>query len=439
MKTIVLLCIAFLLATPSFSQELPIPKSPFIAAAETNIAGGDVGAVGAFWTAVEKRGTPLVEPLADDKNHSLVTFVWRGDSATKNVFVQSAIYTWVLPRRQLTNIKNSDIWYLTAKIPNDGRFTYQFSVNDPRIAFPDPYDWFAIKVDYLKDPLNAKTFVYPKDADDPNDSTTVVSLCEMPSAALTPYKAVNESVAKGSLAKFDLKSGILGNERRVWLYQPNGYSPAKKYPLVVFFDGVDYLNNIPAPTILDNLIAQGRIPPVVAVFVATPFGAGIREKEYYANPQFSDFVLKELLPFAESKLSIVKKPSETTLVGLSASGFAAAYLAFLHPERFGKVVMQSPALWWGFDYYGADGEWLNDEFAEAPRKKIRFYVEIGTYEGLPSTRKGRPNAFHATKDFCRILKLKGYPFIYSEFNGAHEYVNWGESLPGALIAMMRKE
>lgn len=438
MRIILSLGFALLFISSVISQELPIPKSPFMMKVEKEIAEGKSDAVESFWTFLKSKETPLIEPLDDDKENSLVTFIWRGDAETKNVFLQSNYYTWILPRRQLVNIKNTDIWYKTAKVENDARFTYQFSVNDPRLSFPDPYDWFKIKVNYLNDPLNKNTFVYPKDADDPNDAKTEVSLFEMPDSPKSSFKIADEKVKKGKLEKLNFKSETLANERRIWFYTPNGYSPDKKYPLVVFLDGVDYLNNIPTLTILDNLIAQGKIPPVVAIFVATPFGAGIREKEYYGNPQFVDFMMKELLPFVGSKLSITKKPSETTLVGLSAGGVAAGFVALKNPERFGNVVMQSPALWWGYDYYGEDGEWLIAQYLDAEKKKIRFYIEIGKFEALPSTRKGRPNAFHSVRHFHDILKLKGYKYFYNEFSGAHEYVNWGESLPGALIKIIGK-
>jgi len=439
MKIFLSLCFTLLLFASAFPQELPIPKSPFILKIEKAAAEGKSDPVESFWSFIKSKETPIIEPLNDDKENSLVTFIWRGDAETKNVFLQSNIYTWVLPRRQLTNIKNTDIWYITAKVQNDARFTYQFSLNDPRLPFPDPYDWFRIKVDYLNDPFNKKTFVYPKDEDDTNDFRSEVSLCEMPAARKSPYKIADEKVKKGKLEKLSYKSKLLANERRIWFYTPNGYAPNKKYPLVIFLDGVDYLNNIPSPTILDNLIAQGEIPPVAAVFVATPSGAGIREKEYYGNTQFVDFMTKELLPFVNSKISVTKKAPETTIVGLSASGVAAGFLALKNPERFANVIMQSPALWWGFDYYGEDGEWLTEQYINTDQKNIRFYIEIGKYEGLPSTRKGRPNAFHSVRHFSNILKLKRYEYYYSEFSGAHEYVNWGESLPDALIKIIGKK
>ena len=62
-----------------------------------------------------------------------------------------------------------------------------------------------------------------------------------------------------------IASRRLGNDRRIYVYTPPGHDKGgAPYPLVVLFDGLDYLSTTPTPTILDNLIAQKRVPPTVA-------------------------------------------------------------------------------------------------------------------------------------------------------------------------------
>jgi enterochelin esterase-like enzyme len=438
MKVIFNLCLTFLFISTVIAQDLPIPKSLLMTKLEKDVAAGKNNAVDDFWKFTKSKGTPLIESIADDKKNSLVTFIWRGDSETKNVLVQSPFYPWMMVRRQMTQVKDTDIWYKTAKVPNDARFTYQFSVNDPRLPFADPYAWNQFKVFLLNDPLNARNFVLPKDEDVPGDQASEISLVEMPDALKSSSTIERETIKKGKLEKTNYKSEILANERRLWFYTPPDYSSKKKYPLVIFLDGFDYLNAIPSKTILDNLISDGKILPVVAVFVATPIGAGIREKEYYANPLLIDFMGKELLPLIQSKYGISNKPADTTVVGLSASGFAAGFLALNQPEKFGNVIMQSPALWWGFDYYGEDGEWLTQKYVKADKLKVRFYLEIGRFEVYPSTRKGRPNSLHSVRHFQDVIKLKGNEVFYNEFNGAHEYINWRETLSDALVKILGK-
>ena len=438
MKIILGFFLMILLASAVFAQDLPIPKSPLISRLETDIADGKKNSAPDFWKFVEANGTPLIEPLPGDKKNSLVTFIWRGDSETQNVLNQSLFYPLMMVRRQLKRIGETDVWYRTDKVPNDARFTYQFSVNDPRLPIPDPYDWLKFKVPLFTDPLNNRKFFYPKDPDDPDDYDSDASLVEMPEAIKSPYLTPQQNVRKGEVELTRYKSAILANERRIWYYTPPDYSPKKKYPLVIFLDGFYYQYFIPATTILDNLIAAGKIPPVVAVFVATPIGAGIREKEYYANDSFAEFMVKELLPQIRSKYSLNPKPEETTLVGLSASAFAAGFLALKHPEKFGNVVMQSPPLWWGKEPSGEDGEWLTQQYINAGKLKVRFYFEIGEFEVFPSVRRGRPNFVHSVRHFRDILKLKGIRHLYNEFNGAHDFVCWRETLPAALTNILDK-
>ena len=438
MKKNHVILLVFLFSLVTYAQDLPIPKSSLITKLEADVAGGKTSAVDDFWKIAKSNTTPLIESIENDSQNSLVTFIWQGDAETKNVLVQSPFYAWVMAKRQMTRIGNTDVWYKTAKVPNDARFTYRFSVNDPRLPFGDPYDWYQFKVPLFNDPLGKKQFTYIKDDDFPEDETVSLSLLEMPAVFKSSYAVADQNIKKGKLEKLNFKSEKLANERRLWFYTPPGYSAKKKYPLVVFLDGIDYLSHIPAPTILDNLIAAGKIPPIVAVFVATPIEAGIREKEYFANPLFNDFMTQELLPLIHSKYSVSSKPENTTIVGLSASGLAAGFLALKHSKNFGNVIMQSASLWWGKDYYGADGEWLTNEYIKSPKLNVRFYVEVGKMEVFPSTRKGMPNQFHANRHFRDILQLKGYKVFYNEFYGAHEHINWRETLPDALIKILGK-
>lgn len=80
------------------------------------------------------------------------------------------------------------------------------------------------------------------------------------------YVAARPDVPHGTLTATSFRSAILGNERRVWIYTPPSYrSDGAPYPLALFADGWFY--HTVAPTILDNLRAEGRIPGLVAVFI----------------------------------------------------------------------------------------------------------------------------------------------------------------------------
>ena len=436
---IALLMVLELLFSPfTFSQELPVPKSGKIIELENAVAGGNSDAVRNFWAFVEANGTPLIEPIDGDQTNSLVTFVWRGNGETRNVLVQTPYFQWNMGRRRMQQVGDTNVWYKTEKIASDTRFCYRFSVNDPRLPIGNPYEWRQFTVPLLNDPFNSKHFTYVIDDDLPGDYESIESLLDLPLAPKSPFIVFDKDVKHGELTKTQFKSNILPDERRIWYYTPPGYTTKKKYPLVIFLDGWDYLNHIPAQTTLDNLIAAGKIEPVVAVFVATPVTPGVREKEYYANSKFSDLMISEILPLVRSKYSVFTKPDKTTVVGLSASGFAGAFLALHHSDQIGNVVMQSPALWWGTDRYFENGEWLTREYVDSKKLNIRFYVEVGKYENQPATMRGGPIPLYAVRHFSDVLKLKGYKYFYNEFNGAHDYINWRQSLPDALIKVLAK-
>lgn len=400
---------------------------------------GDKTAVERFWEQVRLTGTPLVEPIDNDKQNSAVTFLWRGKAGTSNVLVMSPIFPWMMVRRQMTNLPGTDVWYKTVRAANDLRFTYLLSENDPRLPLADPYDWTKFKVQPSLDPLNPRKFIRPKDEDDPEDEASEMSFVEMPGAYKEPLNKRDESVPAGRLEKHQLASRILGNRRRVWVYTPPGYPTKKAYPAIVLFDGWDYLNLIPTPTILDNLEAAGKIPPVVAVFVANPVEEDVRAKELTCNPKFADFIAQELMPWVRSLYRVSESPKQVTAGGISFGGLAAAYVALKHPDIFGNVLSQSGSFWWGPEGYDEVGEWLTHQFVVEGKLPLRFYLEVGKLEVFPSTRTGIPTNLHANRHLRDILRIKGNEVFYSEFDGAHEYINWRETLAGALEKLLGKQ
>jgi enterochelin esterase-like enzyme len=75
----------------------------------------------------------------------------------------------------------------------------------------------------------------------------------------------------GTVERKAILSKVLGKQRRVWVYRsPPSVEGAKPTALLILFDGFDYLHEIPAPTILDNLVRARQIPGLVAVLVDNP-------------------------------------------------------------------------------------------------------------------------------------------------------------------------
>ena len=385
--------------------------SPRIAALRKAVGAGDPRALQEFWDEVHTRGAPLVEPGPDAPPYSLVTFVWRGTVSTRNVVVVDGVAAavgGVDPRSsEMIHLEGADVWYRTYKVRNDARFVYRLSENDPLQSPDDPNRRSASTAD----PLNPHVFAAGQ---------SYVELSEAPSqeAALRP------SNAPGKLDDLKFRSPSLANERDVWVYTPHDFSPnGGPYPLLVVFDGSAHTTRVPVPTILDNLIQQGRIPPTVAAMV----GSLNRDAELSCSPGFAAFVAAELVPWMRTNYRATTSPAMTVVAGSSLGGLAAAFTGFQHPTVFGKVLSQSGSYWWAPDD-AAQGEWLTRQLAHSSQLPLEFFMEVGQME-IPDQRD--------TNQHLRdVLREKGYVVHYQEFNGNHTDLDWRGSFADGLVALL---
>src|SRR5262249_6163494 len=137
----------------------------------------------------------------------------------------------------------------------DARFTYCFAPDFPD-ELPPPDQMAQLERKLRADPYNH------------NRVGTQQSLCELPLAPSSPFTLVRREVPAGEVHAHKITSARLGNTRNVHVYMPPGFDVTHgPYPLVVLFDGIDYLAAIPSPIILDNLIAQELLPPTIAIFI----------------------------------------------------------------------------------------------------------------------------------------------------------------------------
>src|SRR5579883_1334501 len=213
----------------------------------------------------------------------------------------------------------------------------------------------------------------------------------------------------GEVHLLSIPSRIYGGERKVWVYTPPGFDAkrATPYDLALVFDGEEYLEIIPLPTILDNLLAAGKIAPTVAVMTDNGRGAD-RLGELANRAQFAKWVAEELMPWARKEWNVTRDPKRSIVTGSSAGGLASAYLAFHHPELFGNVLAQSPSFWRGNEASNdAPYEWLTGQVKTAPKAPVAFWIEGGSKESMRTLGGQGPNALDAIRRFVTVLKNKG--------------------------------
>jgi enterochelin esterase family protein len=201
-------------------------------------------------------GTPLVECSPAQAPNCLVTFLWRGDASTKNVLVLSEALPGKPAKHLFRHISGTDLWYRTYTFRDDARFMYMLSINDPLI--PWEVEGSERKKRYAgvrADPLNQRNWCY-------------VSLPRAPSERWVEERA---GIPHGEIRRHKLPSMALSGEREVEVYVTPKFQPGQGItPVLILFDGEESKVLRKVPVILDNLFVEGRLPPLLAVFLIQP-------------------------------------------------------------------------------------------------------------------------------------------------------------------------
>ncbi|MFR9795056.1 enterochelin esterase [Streptomyces sp. MS06] len=380
-----------------------------------------------FWADVRRRGTPLVggDPLGDPDRRA-VTFLWRGSTRTRAV--QVLPNKLADPDRPAGNLMRrlpgTDVWHWTVRLRSDWRGTYDLFVDEG--GGPDPDDpgyWRWLRVNHRPDPFNTRTL--PRRWGGPP-----VACAELPDAPDARDWQRRAGVPRGTVTEHEIGSGHLGDRRRVWLYAPPGPpgpGPATApggLPVLVLLDGEHWQPRLGVANLLDNLIADGRIPPLAAVL---PESLDLRTRwaQLTCRPEFAAFLEHELLPWAATRLPLTRDPARTVLAGQSLGGLTAAYAALHRPHRFGNALVQSGSFWWPD---GPEAEWLTGRLAATGRRPVRLWLSFGEQEwvALPAARRLR-----------ETLAAAGYDdAVYREFNGGHDYLCWRTELADGLVALL---
>jgi len=220
--------------------------------------------------------------------------------------------------------------------------------------------------------------------------------------------------------------------RDAWVYTPAGYAAGRSYPLLVCFDGAEYKDpaGVGVPAILDALIAAKRLPPMIAVFVGQ---TAARNVELSNNATFLAYVTDKLLPAVRARWSATSDPRQTAACGTSAGGLASAFAAFRRPDVFGNVLSQSGAFWLGPTRDSTDYEWLTHQYATAPRRAVRFVLQIGRDETHP-TQSGA-SKLDVNRRLRAALERAGYEVHYREVPNGHDETSLRASLGDGLIEL----
>jgi iron(III)-enterobactin esterase len=266
-------------------------------------------------------------------------------------------------------------------------------------------------------------------------------------------KLFNPGIARKEFGKVDPKNPktlivethTIDYKRKVGVYIPAQYKEGTEAPFMVVHDGPGQANGY--KTILDNLIHQKRIPPIILIAIANGGGDAQgheRGKEYdNMNGDYATYIEDEVLPRVEEncKVKLTKDPDGRAAMGNSSGGSAALIMAWFRNDLYHRVLTTSGTFVnqaWPFDPKYPDGAWGFHEtlIPDGPRKPIRLFISVGDADLLnPNVmRDGMHDWVEANHRMARVLKAKGYEYQYLFCRGARHSVGNAQQqfLPHAI-------
>ena len=163
---------------------------------------------------------------------------------------------------------------------------------------------------------------------------------------------IGQSHAQGRIDCNALQSHILAEAVHYCVMLPHGYDAAttghspQRYPMLYFLHGLgdneQTLFKGGGWDVVEDLRQKRQISDYLVV---APEG----KRSFYINSadgrvRYSDFLIREFIPYIESHYSIRRERSARAISGFSMGGYGALRFAFAHPELFSSVSAQSAAL-----------------------------------------------------------------------------------------------
>ncbi|MFL5357333.1 alpha/beta hydrolase-fold protein [Archangium sp.] len=345
MRPVALLLLLLTVPSPSSADERFTGFDSFVSQYREAPADSRKELVQSFIAWQQARGGfPLIE--ADGS----VVFFFQGSGQEKDVRVigdfkqRTFSVAWDEAGEALSRASESgEVFFKRLEFEQDARLEYRFIVDGAQ----------------KPDPLNPHTL--------DNGVIGMVSALEMPAYKEAPEVAVREDVPKGTLTML----AEAWATPKVTVYLPANYEASKRYPVVYTADGSAWINYLKLPTVLDNLIADGAIEPVIAVMIDP---AADRSSWYQFNPEYLAY-LEKVVAYVDGHYPTRPRAEDRLHLGSSAGGRCSLYVGLERPGLFRKLAMLSPSLAGAPSYY-------EPYFSrrKRPDPKLRIWMSAGSYE-----------------------------------------------------------
>jgi enterochelin esterase-like enzyme len=247
------------------------------------------------------------------------------------------------------------------------------------------------------------------------------------------FRDKRENIAHGTIATVVYDSKTRATRREMLVYTPPGYSPNRKYPVIYLLHGLNsdagqWPYWIHADYIIDNLLADGKIKPVIMVFPncntnKTVSNSKPDEQEERKGgfkgygKSFENDLLNDIIPYIESHYSVYTDREHRALAGLSMGGGQSLNIGLSHINTFAYVGGFSSAP--NTNEFGglSDTRLLPDLPAARERLKV-LWLGCGNKDGL----------IRVSQHVHQHLKVQGVPHVWHVDGNAHDDTEWANNL-----------
>jgi enterochelin esterase-like enzyme len=256
-----------------------------------------------------------------------------------------------------------------------------------------------------------------------------------------------------------------GMKSEYWIYVPAQYKADSPAAVMVFQDGGGYIDrngNNPTLNVIDNLIAQKRIPVMICIFIdpgditdspGTPtydFVKAYSDKWHRTlkdsmrstlydtvSDRYVRFLRDEVLAEAAARYNLRKDGYSRAISGLSSGGICAFNAAWQMPDQFARVISwigSFSSIQWKEDPANPDGgQDYPDKVLREPKRKIRVWLQDGS-EDLDLRYGNWPLA---NLRMANALKAGEYDFHFSFGKGTHNSGHGAAEFPAEMIWLWR--
>ena len=338
-------------------------------------------------------------PIIEDS--SLAIFYWHGNA--KSVLINGDIQLgWTDPdtMNQIT-CGYEDFFYKIYSLPADARVDYQLIIDDSTITDP-------------RNPV-----VTPS-------GFGLHSQCAMPLFEAKTIREYRNNIQHGKIDTLLFKANkTLMSPRMLKVYKPATYDSIFSLPTLYVNDGFKAIEYNSYINVLDNLIADKNIQPIIVVFI--DFIEGDQNLFLNKTDEYFKSVCDELVPLIDGNYKTSQLAKDRVLAGISASGHISLLTALKRSDVFLNAAGQSSTM----------TEELfetikNISKTNSNKKELKLYFDVGRYDLVNGTINNY-SFLYANQLLDKEMKKAGLSHTFKIVNDGHQWANWRERVDKILI------